>query len=1057
MSDTNTKLLATVALGAAAVGAGVAYSLCSMAEAHRAPLHASTDDNKGPATPTTPGQTTAQIIDGKGIAKAVRLEIKHKVEELVAIHHLRPGLGVVIVGDRKDSQTYVRMKKKAAAEVGLHSIVVEMPGDSTQQQIIEQVRAMNTDPLIHGILVQLPLPSGVDEEAVLRTISIAKDVDGFCAENIGHLALRGHAPLAIPCTPAGCMELLKRSNITVQGKNCVVVGRSNIVGMPMAALLQAMDGTVTVCHSKTKNIAEKIKEADIVVAAVGKARFVQGSWLKPGCVVLDVGINSVPDSSRKRGYRLVGDVDFDSAKQVAGYITPVPGGVGPMTIAMLLTNTLSLYQYSVAGDTPKTLTRPTSTHKLSEMDKRNAPQSPRSRRSKGPSSNDNHDNHDNHDVHRHCQTLRPVPSDIAISQSVEPLPIEWIAASMGLLNREALPYGANKAKVSLAVLDRLGDGGEGALVVVCGINPTPLGEGKSTTTIGLCQALGAHLKKRIITTIRQPSQGPTFGIKGGAAGGGYSQVIPMEEFNLHLTGDIHAITAANNLLAAALDTRIFHEASVKKDETLFKRLVPLAKDGSGTRPFAKVQQGRLLRLGITDPDKLNDGTLLSPSEQSAFARLDIDTSTITWNRVLDTCDRHLRKIEIGHGPNEKTRISAKSGKTLGCDPRSAGFDITVASEIMAVLALATSLKDMRDRLGRMTVARSRMDGLHHGSFVTADDLGVGGALLVLMKEALQPTLMQTIEGTPVFVHAGPFANIAHGNSSVVADQIALKLVGEDGYVVTEAGFGADIGAEKFFNIKARAGKLKPKCAVVVATVRALKLHGGAPPVKANKPLAKEYKSEHLDVLAKGCPHLQHHVRCITENFGVRVVVAVNKMSSDSEAELAMVCQAAKDAGAFDAVVSSHWEDGGKGAVALAHATMQACEDARRNVDSFKYLYDIKATIKEKLFTVCSKVYNAGAVTYSAEAEAAIAAYEQNGCGEFPVCIAKTQYSLSTDSKAVGVPTGHTVNVREVKASMGAGMIVAICGDIMTIPGLPTRPGFVDVDYDFETNKIVGLF
>jgi formate--tetrahydrofolate ligase len=540
-------------------------------------------------------------------------------------------------------------------------------------------------------------------------------------------------------------------------------------------------------------------------------------------------------------------------------------------------------------------------------------------------------------------------------------------------------------------------------------------------------------------------------------GGGYAQVIPMEEFNLHLTGDIHAITAANNLLAAALDTRMYHESSVKKDETLFNRLVPLNKQKDSTilRPFANSQKGRLLRLGITDPNKLMDGALLSDEEKSRFARLDIDPNTITWNRVLDTCDRFLREVEIGHGKNEKTRISEKSGKTLGVDPRLAGFDITVASEIMAVLALSTGLKDMKERLGKMTVGRSRQDGMHQGAFVTADDLGVAGALTVLMKEALMPTLMQTIEGTPVFVHAGPFANIAHGNSSVIADQIAMKLVGKDGYVVTEAGFGADIGAEKFFNIKCRNGgaEMVPKCAVVVATVRALKLHGGAPPVKANKPLAKEYKSEHLDVLRLGCPHLQHHVKTITEKFGVRVVVAVNKMSSDSDAELKMVCDAAKKAGAFDAVVASHWENGGDGAVELAEATMKACQEE----SSFQYLYDIDAPIKQKLLTVCTEVYNAKDVTYSPEAEEAIQAYTAAGLTNLPVCIAKTQYSLSTDAKAVGVPTGHTVNVREVKASMGAGMIVAICGDIMTIPGLPTRPGFVDVDYNFETKRIVGLF
>eukprot|EP00611_Tribonema_gayanum_P027451 TRINITY_DN678_c0_g1_i1.p1 TRINITY_DN678_c0_g1~~TRINITY_DN678_c0_g1_i1.p1 ORF type:complete len:408 (+),score=96.35 TRINITY_DN678_c0_g1_i1:70-1293(+) len=373
------------------------------------------------------------------------------------------------------------------------------------------------------------------------------------------------------------------------------------------------------------------------------------------------------------------------------------------------------------------------------------------------------------------QLLNPVPSDIAISQAIDgTIPnISVIAEQAGILPEELEPHGFYKAKVSLAVRDRLASGPHGHYVVMTGINPTPLGEGKSTTTIGLTQALGAHLGKKCFATIRQPSQGPTFGIKGGAAGGGYSQVVPMEEFNLHLTGDIHAITAANNLLAAAIDTRMFHE-NTQSDEALYRRLTPPGKDGK--RQFAPSMLRRLARLGIdkTEPESL------TAEEITAFARLDIDPATITWQRVLDTCDRHLRKVTIGQSASEKGHS------------RLAGFDITVASEIMAVLALTTSIQDMRERLGRMVVGLSKRDG----SPVTAEDLGAAGALTVLMKDAIKPTLMMTVEQTPVLVHAGPFANIAHGNSSVVADQIALKLVGEDGFVVTEAGFGADIGMEK---------------------------------------------------------------------------------------------------------------------------------------------------------------------------------------------------------------------------------------------------------------------
>lgn len=405
-----------------------------------------------------------------------------------------------------------------------------------------------------------------------------------------------------------------------------------------------------------------------------------------------------------------------------------------------------------------------------------------------------------------------VPSDISIAQGASLVDVSEIGGAIGLEMDELEPYGRYKAKVRLSVLDRLRDGLEGKLVVIGGVSPTPLGEGKSTTTVGLSQALGAHLGLNVFTCVRQPSQGPTFGVKGGAAGGGYSQVVPMEEFNLHLTGDIHAITAAHNLLCAALETRMFHEAS-QSDAALFRRLCP---PGPG-RSFAPVMFRRLRKLGIdrTDPNELSE------EEIRRFVRLDIDEATISLQRVVDVNDRFLRTVTVGQGVAEKGRS------------RKTGFDISVASEIMAILALTTSLEDMRERLGSIVVALSKSS-----EPITADDLGVGGALTVLMKDAIMPNLMQTLEGTPVFVHAGPFANIAHGNSSVLADKIALKLVGPDGFVLTEAGFGADIGVEKFCDIKCRSSGLKPSCAVIVATVRALKLHG----VRFTTPMchAKQY-------------------------------------------------------------------------------------------------------------------------------------------------------------------------------------------------------------------------
>ncbi len=622
---------------------------------------------------------------------------------------------------------------------------------------------------------------------------------------------------------------------------------------------------------------------------------------------------------------------------------------------------------------------------------------------------------------------RPVPSDLDIAQSIEPLPITQIAEEVGIQPDELILYGNTKAKVKLEVRDRLADQPNGKYILVTAITPTPLGEGKSTTTVGLAQALGAHLGKKAFANVRQPSQGPTFGIKGGAAGGGYSQIIPMEDFNLHLTGDIHAITAANNLLAAAIDTRMHHE-SYQSDESLFNRLCPPAKDGS--RKFSPVMLRRLKKLGIdkTDPNEL------TPEEISRFVRLDIDPDTITWRRVVDTNDRYLRKILIGLGPKEKFQ-------------RETGFDITVASEIMAILALTTSLADMRERLGKMVVAMSRS-----GEPITADDLGVGGALTVLMKDAIMPNLMQTLEGTPAFVHAGPFANIAHGNSSIVADQIALKLAGPDGYVVTEAGFGADIGMEKFFDIKCRYSGLVPDAVVLVATIRALKMHGGGPKVVAGRPLDPAYTEENLELVEKGAENLKVHIKNALK-YGVPVVVAVNRFTTDTDAEIELVRKIAIEAGAEDAVMSNHWADGGAGAVELGKAVIAAAEKP----SNFKFLYDLDLPIKEKIEIIAKEIYGAGSVTYTELAEKQIASYTENGFDKLPICMAKTHLSLSTDPKLKGAPKGFNVEVREVRASVGAGFIFPLLGTMSTMPGLPTRPAFYDVDLDLETGKVVGLF
>jgi formyltetrahydrofolate synthetase len=544
-------------------------------------------------------------------------------------------------------------------------------------------------------------------------------------------------------------------------------------------------------------------------------------------------------------------------------------------------------------------------------------------------------------------TIRhPVPSDIEIAQEAVLDPIKQVAEAVGLTEDDLDYYGKYKAKVHLDVLEKFKDRPQGKYIDVTAITPTPLGEGKTTTTVGLSQAMGAHIGKNVFTCIRQPSQGPTFGIKGGAAGGGYSQAVPMEDFNLHLTGDIHAVSAANNLLA-------------------------------------------------------------------------------------DVNDRELRKVVIGLG----ARVDGY--------PRESGFDISVASEVMAILALTTGLKDMRERLGRIVIGQN-----WSGEPVTAEDLGVAGAMTVLMKDAIMPNLMQTLEGTPAFVHAGPFANIAHGNSSIVADQIALKLAD---YVVTESGFGADIGMEKFFNVKCRYSGLIPNTVVLVATIRAMKMHGGGPKVVAGRDLDKAYTEENLELLEKGGANLVKNIE-IAKLFGIPVVVAVNRFKYDTDAEVKLVQKIAVEGGAHAAVPSNHWAEGGAGSVELAEAVVDACEQP----SDFNFLYPLDLSIKEKIETIASKVYGADGVDYTPLASQQIASYEKAGFGKLPINMAKTHLSISHDPTLKGVPTGFVLPIREVRASVGSGFIYPLCGEMRTMPGLPSKPVFLNVDLDDE-GKVVGLF
>ncbi len=624
------------------------------------------------------------------------------------------------------------------------------------------------------------------------------------------------------------------------------------------------------------------------------------------------------------------------------------------------------------------------------------------------------------------QRVTPVPSDIDIAQASEIKPIAQVAEELGILPEEIEFYGPYKAKVKLEVLKRLQDIPDGKYIDVTAITPTPLGEGKTTTTVGLSQSLGAHLGYRVMTCIRQPSQGPTFGIKGGAAGGGYSQVIPMEDFNLHLTGDIHAITAANNLVAAAIDVRMLHESEATDDQ-MFKRLFP--PDKQGKRHISRGVQGRMKRLGITvtDPEQMTE------EERRKLCRLDIDPSSITWRRVIDTSDRFLRGIKIGMGEEETGH------------ERDTGFDITVASEIMAILALTSDLADMRRRFGEIVIGISK-----DGQAVTTDDLGVAGAMTVLMKDAIKPNLMQTLEGTPVFVHAGPFANIAHGNSSILADKIGLKLAD---FVVTESGFGADMGMEKFMDIKCRYSGLVPSTVVIVATVRALKMHGGGPKVVAGRPLDFAYLNENLDLLRAGLPNMLHHIK-LARKFGIPVVVAINNFATDTEAELQLIRKAAiEEGGAEDALVCRHWELGGEGAVDLANAVVKAANQPSK----FDYLYPLDWPIKKKIETIACEVYGADGVDYLPEAEARIEEYTRLGFDRLPICMAKTHLSLSHDPNLKGVPKGYRIPIREIRASVGAGFLYPLLGKMSTMPGLPTRPAFYDVDVDLDTGRVVGLF
>jgi formate--tetrahydrofolate ligase len=558
----------------------------------------------------------------------------------------------------------------------------------------------------------------------------------------------------------------------------------------------------------------------------------------------------------------------------------------------------------------------------------------------------------------------PIPSNIEIAQRAKLRPIVPLAGErLGIPAESLEPYGHFKAKVSLDYLAQLKDRSDGKLVLVTAISPTPAGEGKTTTTVGLGDALN-QLGKRAMVCLREPALGPVFGMKGGAAGGGYSQVVPMEDINLHFTGDFAAIALANNLLAALLDNHI--------------------------------QQGN---------------------------QLGFDVRRITWRRVVDINDRALRQIVVG------------LGGTANGVPREDGFDIVVASEVMAILCLATSLKDLKERLGRIVVGY-RADN----TAILARDLKAHGAMTALLKSALAPNLVQTLENNLAFIHGGPFANIAHGCNSVIATRAALKLAD---YVVTEAGFGADLGAEKFVDIKCRKAGLKPSAAVIVATVRALKYHGGVE--------VADLKAENLAALEKGVVNLERHIDNVRNRYGLQCVVAINQRSEDTEREIGLLIERLGSKG-VRVIAATHFADGGRGALELGREVLRLCELP----NDFHFVYEDRATLWDKMKAIATQVYHAADIAADTKVRAQIRQLQENGYGHYPVCVAKTQYSFSTDPKLRGAPTGHIVTIREVRLAAGAEFVIMICGDIMTMPGLPKVPAANSIDVD-EDGRITGLF
>ncbi|RXN35978.1 C-1-tetrahydrofolate cytoplasmic-like isoform X1 [Labeo rohita] len=821
--------------------------------------------------------TMATIVSGNKTSQQVKERLKKEVAEMKnQFSGFRPGLVVLQVGDRDDSNLYISMKLKAAAEIGINANHIRLPETATEDEVLRSIVAVNENPAVHGLIVQLPLDSinPINTEKVTNAVAPEKDVDGLTSINAGKLSRGDLGDCFIPCTPNGCMELISQTGVSVMGKNAVVIGRSKIVGAPMHDLLLWNHATVTTCHSKTPDLAEQVGRADILVVGAGRAEMVKGEWVKEGAVVIDCGINHIPDSSKASGKRVVGDVHYPSAKERAGFITPVPGGVGPMTVAMLMKNTVESAKCFLQTYTPG---------KWNIEYKKKKPHEPQ-------------------------------PSDAEISWSCQSKPIGELAREVGLFSEEVEPYGRSRAKIQLNALKRMEKQPDGKYVVVTGITSTPLGEGKRTITLGLAQALGAHLNINAFACIQEPSPGSCFGTRGIVVGGGYSQIIPLEEVSLKSSGQNELISAASRLVMDAIKAHAHYENKLS-EKALFDLLVPLRK---GQRSVSPAQLNRLKKLGIEKSDPLT----FTGTEIRRFVQLEIDPDTATDSGSLE-------------------------------------------NEIMAILSLSSSEEEMQQRLAKIVVATNKS-----GDPVTTEDL-----------VRCERPIGHAIERCP-------------------------ETCLDANCRVTESGHGADIGLEKFFNIKCHYSDLQPDVVVMVATVRTLKMHGGAPP--------------NLKQLERGCCHLRRQVEN-AQAFGLPVIVAVNKFSSDTDAELELVCGQARQAGAFDAVQCTNWSEGGAGALALAEAVQRASKQPGQ----FRFLYDPQIPAADKLRTVAQKMYGVKDIVLSPKAKEKLALYTKQGFGNLPVCIAKTPLSLSNDPMLKGVPTNFMLPITDIRANAGAGFLCCL--------------------------------